>query len=130
VCVAMPGRDYNLPTRVGIPTLYLVATFSFLVVRVSRFAWLLSARDHYPDPAVLSGGGVTSAYVDVHAPGSGRGWDTLFLGFGSAPADAGGRGWAWWFLPGDNDRQDRDAETRGGRHRHVQGQAGVDPDSS
>jgi len=89
VCVALPGRDYNLPTRVGIPTLYLVATLSFLVVRVSLFAWLLSARDHDADPDVLSGGGVTPAYVDGHAPGSGRGWDTWFLGFGSAPADAG-----------------------------------------
>jgi len=89
VCVALLGRDYNLPTRVGIPTLYLVATPSFLVVRVSRFAWLLSARDHYADPDVLSEGGVTPAYVDGHAPGSGRGWDTWFLGCGSAPADAG-----------------------------------------
>jgi len=89
VCVALPGRDYNLPTCVGIPTLYLVATPSFLVVRVSRFAWLLSARDHYADPDVLSGGDVAPAYVDGHAPGFGRGWDTWFLGFGSAPADAG-----------------------------------------
>ena len=89
MCVALPGRDYNLPTCVGIPTLYLVATPSFLVVRVSRFAWLLSARDHYADPDVLSGGDVAPAYVDGHAPGFGRGWDTWFLGFGSAPADAG-----------------------------------------
>jgi len=89
VCVALPGRDYNLPTRVWIPTLYLVATPSFLVVRVSRFSWLLSARDHYADPDVLSGGDVAPAYVDGHAPGSGWGWDTCFLGFGSAPADAG-----------------------------------------
>jgi len=89
VCVALPGRDYNLPTRVGIPTLYLVATPSFLVVRVCRFAWLLSAKDHYADPDVLSAGDVTPAYVDGHAPGSGRGWNTWFLGFGSAPADAG-----------------------------------------
>jgi len=89
VCVALPGRDYNLPTRVGIPTLYLVATPSFLFVRVSRFAWLLSARDHYSDPDVLSGGGVTPAYVDGPAPGSGRGWEIWFLVFGSAPADAG-----------------------------------------
>ena len=89
MCVALPGRDYILPTRVGIPTLYLVATPSFLVVRVSRFAWLLSARDHYADPDVLPGGEVAPAYVDGHAPGSSWGWDTCFLGFGSAPADAG-----------------------------------------
>jgi len=89
VCVALPGRDYNLPTRVEIPTLCLVATPSFLVVCVSRFARLLSARDHYADPDVLSGGGVTPAYVDGRAPGSGRGWDAWFLGFGSALADAG-----------------------------------------
>ena len=89
MCVALPGRDYNPPTRVGIPTLYIVATPSFLVVRVSRFAWLLSAGDHYADPDVLSGGGVTSAYVDGHAPGSSRGWDTWIFGCGSAPADAG-----------------------------------------
>jgi len=89
VCVALLGRDHNLSTRVGIPTLYLVATPSFLVVRVSRFAWLLSARDHYADSDVLFGGDVTPAYVDGRAPGSGRGWDTWFLGFGSAPADAG-----------------------------------------
>jgi len=49
----------------------------------------LSARDHYADPDVLSGGDVAPAYVDGHAPGSGWGWDTCFLGFGSAPADAG-----------------------------------------
>ena len=89
MCVALPGRDYNLPTRVGIPTLYLVATSSFLVVRVLRFAWLSSARDHYADPDVLSGGDVAPAYVDGHAPGSGRGWDIWFLGFGSAPTEAG-----------------------------------------
>jgi len=87
--VALPGRDYNLPTRVGIPTLYLVATPFILVVRVARFARLLSARDHCADPDVLSGGDGTSAYVDGHAPGSGWGWDTCFFGFGSAPADAG-----------------------------------------
>ena len=56
MCVAFSGRDYNLPTRVGIPTLYLVATPSFLVLRVSLFAWLLRARDHYAVPDVLSGG--------------------------------------------------------------------------
>ena len=89
MCVALHGRDYNLPTRVRIPTLYLVATPSFLVVRVSRFAWLLSARDHYADPDVLSGGDFAPAYVDGHAPGSGRGWDTWFLGFGFAPAYVG-----------------------------------------
>jgi len=89
VCVALRGRDNNLPTRVGTPTLYLVATPSFWVVRVSPFAWLLSARDHYADPDVLSGRDVAPAYVDGHAPGSGRGWDTWFLGFGSARADAG-----------------------------------------
>jgi len=88
VCVALHGRDYNLQTRVGIPTLYLVATSSFLVVGVSRFALLFSARDHYADPDVLSGGDVTPACVDGHAPGSGRGWDTWFLGLGFAPADA------------------------------------------
>jgi len=49
----------------------------------------MSARDHYADPDILSGGGVTPAYVDGHAPGSGRGWDTWVLGLGSAPADAG-----------------------------------------
>ena len=89
MCVAFPGRNYNLPTRFGIPTLYLVATPSFLVVRVSRLAWFLSVRDHYADPKVLSGGDVDPAYVDGHARGSGWGWDTSFLGFGSAPADAG-----------------------------------------
>ena len=89
MCVALPGRDYNLPTRVGILSLYLVATPSFLVVRVSRFAWLLSARDHYADPDVVPGEDVAPAYVNGHAPGSGRGWDAWFLGFGSAPADAG-----------------------------------------
>ena len=89
MCVPVPGRDYNLPTRVGIPTLYLVATPFFLVVRVSRFAGLLSARDQYADPDFLSGRDVAPAYVNGHAPGSGRGWDTWFLGFGSAPADAG-----------------------------------------
>jgi len=88
VCVALPGRDYNLPTRVGIPTLNLVATPSFLVVRVSRFAWLLNASDHHAGPDVLSGGDIAPAYVDGHAPGFGRGWDTWFLVFGSAPADA------------------------------------------
>jgi len=87
--VELQGRDYNLSTRVGIPTSYLVATTSFLVVRVSRFAWLLSARDHYADRDVLSGGDVAPAYVDGHAFGCGRGWDTWFLGFDSAPADAG-----------------------------------------
>jgi len=87
--VVLPGLDYNLPTRVGIPTVYLVANPSFLVVRVSRFAWLLSARDYYADPDVLSGGDVARAYVDGHAPASGWGWDTCFLGFGSPPADAG-----------------------------------------
>jgi len=85
MCVALPGRDYNLPTRVGIPTLYLVATPSFLVVRVSRFAWLLSARDHYADPEVLSRGDVTPAYVDGHAHRSRWGWDTCFLGSGFPP---------------------------------------------
>ena len=89
MCVALPRRDYNLPTRVEIPTLYLVATPSFLVVRVSRFACLLSARDHYADPEVLSGGDVAPAYVNGHAPGSGWGWETCFLGSGCAPADAG-----------------------------------------
>jgi len=69
--------------------LYLVATPSFLVVRVFQFAWLLSARDHYADPDVLSGGDAAPASVDGHAPGSGWGWDTCLLGFGSAPADAG-----------------------------------------
>ena len=88
MCVACPGRDYNLPTRVGMPTLYLVATPSFLNVGVSRFAWSLSARDHYADPDVLSGGDVAPAYVEGHAPGSGWGWDTCFLGPGLAPADA------------------------------------------
>jgi len=87
--MALPGREYNFPTRVGIPALYLVSTPSFLVVRVSRFAWLLSARDHYDYPDVLSGGDVSPAYVDGHAPGFGWGWDTCFLGSGSVPADAG-----------------------------------------
>jgi len=64
VCMALPGRDYNFPTRVGIPTLYLVATPSFLVVRVSWFAWLLGARDHYAYPDFLSCGDVSPAYVD------------------------------------------------------------------
>jgi len=50
---------------------------------------LFSARDHYADPDVLPGGDVAPAYVNGHAPGSGRGWDTWFLGFGSDPADAG-----------------------------------------
>jgi len=49
----------------------------------------LSARDHYADPDVLSGGDVTPTYVDGHAPGSGWGWDTCFLGSGSAHGDAG-----------------------------------------
>jgi len=89
VCVALPGRDYNLPNRVGFPTSYLIATPSFLVVRASRFAWLLSARDLYADLDVLSGGDVAPAYVDGHAPGSGCGWETCFLGSGSTPADAG-----------------------------------------
>ena len=89
MCVASHGRAYNLPTRVGIPTLYHVANPSFLVVFGSRFAWLLCARDRYADPDVLSGGDVTPACVDGHAAGSGRGWDTWILGFGSAPADAG-----------------------------------------
>ena len=109
--------------------MYLVATPSYLVVRVSRFAWLLGAPDHYADPDVLSGGEVSPAYVDEHAPGSGWGWDTCFFGSAFTPADAGWCGWAWWFLPGDHDRQDLDNETRGGGHRHVQGQARVDPDS-
>ena len=85
----MPARDYNRPTRVGIPTLYLAATPSFLVVRVSRFAWLLSARNHYADPDVVFGGDVAQAYVAGHASGSSWGWDTCFFGFGSTPADAG-----------------------------------------
>jgi len=89
VCVAFPGRDYNLPTRVGIPTWYLVATPSFWFVHVSRFAWLLSARDHHAYPDVLFGGDITPAYVDGHAPASGWGWETCFLVPGSAPADAG-----------------------------------------
>ena len=89
MCVAFPGRDYNLPTCVGIPTLYLVATPSFLSVGVSRFAWSLSARDHYADPEILSGGEVSPAYLDAHAPGSGWGWDTCFRASGFAPADAG-----------------------------------------
>jgi len=89
VCVAFPGRDDNLPTRGGIPAVYVVATPSFLVVRVSRFAWLLSARDHYADPDVLSGGEVAPANADGHAPGAGWGWDTVFLGSGSTRADAG-----------------------------------------
>ena len=89
MCVTFPGRDYNLPTRVGIPTLYLVATPSFLVVRVSRFAWLSISRDHFADPEVLSAGDVSPAYVDGHAPGSGWGWATCFLESGSAPTDAG-----------------------------------------
>jgi len=69
--------------------LFLIATPSPFVVRVSRFAWFLSARDHYADPDVLSGGDVAPAYVDGHAPRSGWGWDTCFLGPDSAPADAG-----------------------------------------
>jgi len=89
VCVAFPGRDDNLLTRVGIPSSYIFATPSFLVVRVSRLAWLLSARDHYADPDVLSRGDVAPTYVDGHTPGSGWGWDTCFLGSGSAPTDAG-----------------------------------------
>jgi len=89
VCVALPGRDCNLPTRVRIPTLYLVVTPSLLVVRVSRFAWLLSAQDNYAYPDILSRGEVAPAYVDAHAPGSGWGWDTCFLGPRSAPTSAG-----------------------------------------
>ena len=89
MCVALPGRDYNLLTRVGIPSFYLVTTPSFLVVRGARFTWLLSARDHYADPDVPSGGDGAPAYVDGHASGSGWGWDTCFLGSGSAPTDAG-----------------------------------------
>jgi len=73
VCVALLGWDYNLPTHVRIPTLYLVAIRSFLVVRVSRFAWLLSAEDHSANPDVLSRGDVAPAYVHGHAPGSGWG---------------------------------------------------------
>jgi len=61
VCVALRGRDYNLPTCVGMPTSYLAATSSFLVVRVSPFAWLLSARDHYADPDDLFGRDVAPA---------------------------------------------------------------------
>ena len=86
--MALPGLDDNLPTRLWITTVYLAATPSFFVVRVSRFAWLLSARDHYADPDVLSGGDVAPAYVDGHAPGSGWGWDTCLHGLGSTPADA------------------------------------------
>ena len=89
MCVAFPGRDCNLPTCGEISTLYLVAIPFFLVLRVSRFAWLLSARDHYADPDVLSGRDVAPAYVNGHAPGSGWGWDTFFLGPGSTPAYAG-----------------------------------------
>ena len=89
MCVAFPGRDDNLLTRVGIPFLYLFATPSFLVLRVSRLAWLLSAREHYADPDVGSGGAVAPAYFDGHASGSIWGWDTCFLGSGSAPTDAG-----------------------------------------
>jgi len=73
VCVAFPGRAYNLLTRVGILTLYLVATSSFLVVRVSQFAWLLSSRDRYANPDALSGGDVAPEYVNGHAPCSGWG---------------------------------------------------------
>mgnify|MGYP007064153369 CR=1 FL=1 len=89
MCVAFPGRYYSLPTCVGMPTSYLVATTTSLVVCVSRLAWLLSARDHYADPDVLSRGDVAPTYVDGHTPGSGWGWDTCFLGSGSAPTDAG-----------------------------------------
>ena len=89
MCVALSGRDYNPPTRVGMPTLYLVATPSFLLVRSDRFAWSLSSRANYADPDVLSGGDVARAFVDGHAPGFGWGWDTCFLGSSSTPADAG-----------------------------------------
>ena len=64
MCVAMPGQYYNVPTPVGIPTLYLVATPSFLVAIGFRFAWLLSARDRHTNPEVFSGGDVVPAYAD------------------------------------------------------------------
>ena len=89
MCVAFPGRDSELPTRVGIPTLYVCTTPSFLVLSVSWCAMLLSARDHYADPDVLSEEDIAPAYVDRHAPGFGWGWDTCLLGSGSTPADAG-----------------------------------------
>jgi len=73
----------------GIPSLYLDATPIFLVVRVSRFAWLSKARDQYAEPDVLCWGDVAPAYVDGIVPGSGWGWNTCFLGSNSSPADAG-----------------------------------------
>jgi len=93
VCVDLPGREYNLPTRVGIPTLYLVATSSFLVVRVSRLPWLLSARDHYANPDVLSGGDVFPAYVEEHAPapdGAGIYVSSVLVPPPPTPADVAG----------------------------------------
>jgi len=89
MCVALPGRYYSLPTCVGIPTSYLVATTTSLVVCVSRLAWLLSARDHDAVPNVLSGGDVAPAYVGERTPGCGWVFDTWFLGSGSTPSDAG-----------------------------------------
>jgi len=97
----------------------IVAFYFFLIVRISRFVRLLSSREHYTDPDVLSGREVASAYVDGHAPGYGWGWDAYDLGTGSAPAIVGRRGWEWSLVPGDRDCQYRDPATGGGGHRHV-----------